>query len=172
MKRLLVKLRRKLARRRHRQDAREQHVRERTAAILRQVAQPLVEAGLARLEWEPNADEVERQGAWDLIPVNPAAAQVRVWPEPYIVTLNVGPDLSGHEILTQKSWEGSLRGCLEAIVEGRYTESTEPGRLSKLTMTFEITDDADVVVVHFGLGGAAEAPRRRQFAGYADRTCH
>jgi hypothetical protein len=151
-------------------------VREAVFDVVGELAAPLVEQGLARLEWtEPDSeDEWLADGAVELVPVNEAAAKVAVAPGPALVTLLLGPRGNSHELVVDDdgAWQRELRACLEAIVEGRYRESSSPGRVSRqiVTMTFEMPDADDIVVKHhelFELDPGEEPVAERRFASYA-----
>lgn len=153
-------------------------MRETTFRIAQELAAPLVEQGLARLEvTEPDPDdEWLSDGAVELVPSNAAAASVEVIPAPALVVLLVGPDGNGHEVVVDKDgqWQLELRACLKAVIDGRYRESAVRGRVSRqvLTMTFELPAEDDIVVRHHDMtepdsDEEAKVPRERRFAGYA-----
>lgn len=157
-------------RRRVEADARAERVRERTFAVVRAVAEALVNEGRARLEWtEPTPEEPD--GAVKFVPTRTDAAPVEVWPGPSFVTLLVGPVGNSHEVVIDKDglWERELRVCLEAVAEGRYREWSEEGRVSRrvVTMTFELPGERDIVVKHFELDADESEPLgERGFPGY------
>jgi hypothetical protein len=171
------RLRRQAARRQARIAAETPRIRATTVQIVRDVAAPLVDAELLRLEWtEPTeGDDWSADGAVKLIPAKDTAAAVEVFPEFGIVTLLVGPRGSSDEIVVDKMgwWQTELRGCLEAIVGGRYREKRSRGRLARevLTMTFELLGTRNITVKHVDL--TAEEPDaagrygERRFDGYA-----
>src|SRR5215211_4621109 len=108
-------------RRRAQMDARAERVRERAFAVIRAVAEPLVEERRARLEWiAPTVEEPD--GGVRLVPVRPDAAPVELWPDRGFVTLLVGPAGNSHEVVIDKrgGCERELRSCLEAVAAGRY----------------------------------------------------
>lgn len=153
-------------------------MRETTFRIAQELAAPLVEQGLARLEvTEPDPDdEWLSDGAVELVPSNAAAASVEVIPAPALVVLLVGPEGNGHEVVVDKDgqWQLELRACLQAVIDGRYRESAVRGRISRevLTMTFELPAEDDIVVRHHDMtepdsDEEAEVPRERRFASYA-----
>jgi hypothetical protein len=139
-------------------------------AVVRAVAEPLVNEGRARLVWtEPTPEEPD--GAVKFVPARKDAAPVEVRPGPGFVTLLVGPGGNSHEVVIDKDgvWEGQLRGGLQAVAEGRYCERSEQGRLSRrvVTMTFELPGERDIVVKHFGLDEDQSEPLgERRFPGY------
>jgi hypothetical protein len=171
------RLRRRAARRQAQIAAETPRIRETTFQIVREVGAPLVEAGLARLEWtEPTeGDDWYADGAVKLIPAKDSAAAVEVFPEFAIVTLLVGPRVSSHEVVVDKMgrWQAELRGCLEAVVGGRYREKRSRGRLARevMTMTFELPGTRNITVKHADL--TAEEPDtagrygEHRFDGYA-----
>jgi hypothetical protein len=170
---------RKDARRRAELEARAPRVREEALEVMRRVAAPLVEAGHARLTWTPpdREDEWLEDGRADLVPAKDEAAAVQVFPEPALVTLLVGPRGHAHEIVVdvEGEWREEFRACLEAVVNGRYSESSSPGRLSRtvLTMTFDIPQGNDIVVKHHVLfepdpGEEEDAPADRRFPSYGN----
>jgi len=152
-------------------------IRDATFQIVRDVAAPLVDAQLMRLEWiEPSEDDDWfRGGAVKLIPAKGSAAAVEVIPEFGIVTLIVGRRGAAHEVGVDKTgrWQAELRACLEAVVEGRYREERSRGRLARevLTMTFEVPGTRNITVEHVDL--IAEEPDEverygeHRFDGYA-----
>jgi len=152
-------------------------VRETTYELVRELATPLVEQGLARLDWtEANPrDEWLAGGAVTLVPANDEAASVEVVPGPAWVNLGLGPHGNSHEVVIDKEgqWERHLRACVEAVIEGRYRESASPGRISPrvVTMTFEMPAKADIVVKHHVLyeleADEEEPPAERHFASYS-----
>lgn len=89
-------LTRRRERRRARLEARAESTRVRTFAVVREVAEPLVTHGVARLEWtEPNPnDEWFANGAVRLVPANDAAAPIQVFPDVGLVTVLVGPTVT------------------------------------------------------------------------------
>jgi hypothetical protein len=173
----VTRQRRRAARRQARIAAETPRIRETTFQIVREVTAPLVEAGVARLQWtEPTErDDWYADGAVKLIPAKDSAAAVEVFPEFGIVTLLVGPRGSSHEIVVDKAgrWQAGLRCCLEAVVEGRYREKRSRGRLARevLTMTFELPGTRNIIVKHVDM--TAEEPDavgrygERRFEGYA-----
>jgi hypothetical protein len=68
---------RRSERRRAEVDARAGHVRERTFAVVRAVAEPLVREGRVRLEWTAPTPE-EPDGAVRFVPTNPSAVRTRL----------------------------------------------------------------------------------------------
>jgi hypothetical protein len=70
-------------------------------------------------------------------------------------------------------WQAELRGCLEAVVGGRYREKRSRGRLARevMTMTFELPGTRNITVKHADL--TAEEPDtagrygEHRFDGYA-----
>jgi hypothetical protein len=73
--------RRRRERRRLEQEAHEAEVRVKVFAIVRAVAEPLVAAGVATLDWlEPSPETAAREGA-RLTPAREEAVTVEVFPE-------------------------------------------------------------------------------------------
>ena len=149
--------------RRRAEAALAREVRRDAPRILEELAAPLVVAGRARLEvrWDDDAgDEVLA-----LIPADPAAAEVTVWPHGAGVHLRVGPSEHLHEIPAGGAdWRAELRDCVEAVIAGRYLEAIMPwpqGR--ELRMVFE-TPAGTRIVWHFGDRYAPIGERR--FATY------
>jgi hypothetical protein len=169
--------RRREDRRRAELDARAPWVREQAFEVVRDLAAPLVETGRARLDWTAlnPKDDWLADGKVALVPTNPAAASVEVFPAPSLVTMLVGPRGNSHELVVDDEgwWRRELRVCLEALVNGRYRESASPGRVSRqvVTMTFELPDGDDIVVKHhelFELDPREREPAAQQrFASYA-----
>lgn len=163
--------------RRKRRDAvsaaRESDVRDRAFAIVRGVAEPLVTADRARVG-EVSDEHHGANDTWiELTPLVEDAAQVAVKPDAWIVSVCVGPEGSLHEIVVGKNdaWKAALRGCLDAVVGGRYVERIDRGRVGDhLVMTFERADGPDdIVVTHQSLGlqrGAYGPYGERRFAAY------
>lgn len=153
-------------------EALEIHVRERTRELIGAVAGPLVEAGVARIEWDKADPDTHTEGVIELVPGRAGAASVAVDPAPDWVTLCPGAGL-GHEILIdeQGGWEDEVRTCLEAVIEGRYREHVSSGRFASrtLTMTFEQPDGEDTVVKHYAIYKGAEDDLplgERRYAAY------
>jgi hypothetical protein len=165
---------RRAERRRQEMEKRLPALRAPAFDVVRDLAAPLVEQGVARLEWrEPEHPALDPEV--ELTPANEAAAPVIVSPGPGLVTLLVGPSGYSHELVPDRDgdWQHELRACLEAVVDGRYRESASRGFISRevLTMTFEMLDRRDVVVKHFDMTDA-DPPEsgslgERSFAAYA-----
>jgi hypothetical protein len=157
--------------RRAERDALLPHIREATFQIVREVAAPLVDEKLARIEWiEPTGVDGDwyADGAVTLIPARGSAAEVEVHPGA-LVTLLLGPRGFGHEIVVDKEgrWQSELRACLAAIVEGRYRERVARGRLARevVTMTFELPGAQDnITVKRFDM--TAEDPEPEGYGEY------
>jgi hypothetical protein len=93
----------------------------------------------------------------------------QAFPDPGLVTLLVGPHAHAHElVIDSDDWQDELRSCLQAVIDGRYRERTERGRISRrvVTMTFEQPGGRDIVVKHFTLDGDDEPLGERRFASY------
>lgn len=143
-------------------DREENAQRASAFAVFRRVAEPCVAVGVAQLR----SDD---RGAIGLVPGKQAAAAMWLALEETRANrftlfagdllLQVGPHGVAHKIQTwdhitrewipDADWAPDLEACLQAVVEGRYSEQvSQDGR--KLVMTFSGTklDGADVVTEH------------------------
>jgi hypothetical protein len=127
--------------------AQDADVRERAFAVVRAVAEPLVDEGVARLDWlEPARGFGPAVKLW---PVHADALAVEVYPDSVSIVLQLGdisdelhPDPGG----TDPDWEDQLRRMLQAVVGGGFSELIEPERHGYCrTLRFRQGDGEDLV---------------------------
>jgi hypothetical protein len=169
-------IRRWLQRQAHKRDEKARRVEARTWAIFREIADPLVAEGLARLSWPTVAPgpwkDAEPSRCAALEPTREGAASVSVEPVGSAwINLAVGepfPDGWVYELEVYKpDWEDKLRLCLEAVVDGRYSERVYEKRNSLVhEMVFDLakgekTSVRDAWIREEALGEGLEPGERR-----------
>jgi hypothetical protein len=166
------------ARRRAEKERESEHVRARTWAIFREVANPLVAEGLARLTC-PTSTEGPWEGAalTQCVALDPAReGPAPVWVEPVgnaYINLAVGEPFPGgatYELLIEDGWEDELRACLEAVVDGRYRDRVYRGRLGDVwEMVFDLPE-GERIYSHHDLSGSGYGtePGEYSYAPYRE----
>lgn len=169
--------RRRQERKRRERDARELQVRRAAFAVVREIAEPLIVAGLAELR----ELELELPGpSDDSVPVlvldplrhNAAKIEVGVMTSAW-VDLSVGPkgEAGGAncEIDTDDGWDAKLRAYILAVIDGRYIDRIYRRRLGEVwDMVFDLAD-GERAEGRLNLSGAGygKEPGEYRYAPYA-----